>query len=208
MPVRSTWLKTTHVKSHAHLRSRQAKQRRVKCALLIPFQLRNNFAKKLLNCLQLIKGWSVIQVLFTFAWYLLSECHSREWTYFSLALGFLSLLEGFLLEQTWLGEAEGDLVGRQLVVAMSDGGDLALHGLLIKWIEENFLMFLSVNVHSDSSSGDGWWETLITQTDNLLIVVYQNQILFLNHIEKRVLNEKWKTNQEALCFPSRLKRWM
>ena len=69
-----------------------------------------------------------------------------------LSFSFLSLLEGLLLEESWLGEAEGDLVGRQLVVAVGDGGQLALHDLLVKRIEVHFLVLLSVDVNSDSSS--------------------------------------------------------
>ena len=75
-------------------------------------------------------------------------------------LGPLSLLEGLLLEQSWLGETKSDLVSGQLVVAVSDGGDLALHDLLVKWIQEDLLVLLTIKVDSHSSSGDVGWEAL------------------------------------------------
>ena len=41
---------------------------------------------------------------------------------------------------------------RQLVVAVGDGGELALHHLLVERVEVHFLVLLSVDVDSDSSS--------------------------------------------------------
>lgn len=70
------------------------------------------------------------------------------------------MLEGLLLEEGWLGEAESDFVGGELVVAVGDGGNLALHGFLIEWVEVHLLVLLSVDVDSDSSSGDRRWEAL------------------------------------------------
>jgi hypothetical protein len=77
-----------------------------------------------------------------------------------LLLGFFSLLEGLLLEEGWLGESESNLVGGQLVVAVGDSGELVLHELLVEWVEEDFLVLLSVNVDPDSSSRDVGWEAL------------------------------------------------
>ena len=78
----------------------------------------------------------------------------------SLALGLLSLLESLLLEQSWLGETESDLVGGQLVVAVNDGSEFAVHDLLVKWVQEHLLVLLSIDVNPNSSSGDVGWEAL------------------------------------------------
>ena len=78
-------------------------------------------------------------------------------TSFLLGSGVKSLL----LEEGWLGEAKGDLVSGQLVVAVSDGGDLVLHDLLVEWVKEDLLVLLSLDVNSDSSSSDVGWEALI-----------------------------------------------
>ena len=51
-------------------------------------------------------------------------------------------------------------MGGQLVVAVSDGGELVLHDLLVKWVQENLLRFLSIDVDSDTSSRDVGWEAL------------------------------------------------
>ena len=75
--------------------------------------------------------------------------------------GLLSLLEGLLLEQSWLGEAKSNLVRGQLVVAVGDGGDLILHDLLVKWVQEHLLVLLTIKVDSDSSSSDVGWEALL-----------------------------------------------
>lgn len=69
-------------------------------------------------------------------------------------------VKDLLLEDGWLGEAESDLVGGKLVVAVGDGGDLVLHEVLVEWVEEDLLVLSSVNADSDSSSGDVGWEAL------------------------------------------------
>ena len=76
------------------------------------------------------------------------------------------MLEGLLLEESWLGEAEMDFVSSQLVVAVSDCFNLVLHDLLVEWVQEYFLRFLSVNVNSHTTSSDVRWEALTIQTIN------------------------------------------
>ena len=68
--------------------------------------------------------------------------------------------------QARLREAKMDFVSSKLVVAVSDGGDLVLHDLFIKWIQENLLRFLSVDVDSHTTSSDIRWEALTIQTIN------------------------------------------
>ena len=48
----------------------------------------------------------------------------------------------------------------QLVVAVSDGGDLALHDLLVEWVQEDLLVLLSIDVNPNSPSCDIGWEAL------------------------------------------------
>lgn len=43
-------------------------------------------------------------------------------------------------------------MGRQLVVAVGDGSQLALHRFLVKRVEVHFLVLLAVDVYSNSSS--------------------------------------------------------
>ena len=71
-----------------------------------------------------------------------------------------SAVDDLLLESVGLGEAESDLVGGQLVVAVGDGGNSALHDLSVQWVEENLLVLLAVVGHSHGSSGDVGWEAL------------------------------------------------
>ena len=78
----------------------------------------------------------------------------------SLVLGLLSLLEGLLLVESGLGEAEGDLVGSELVVAVGDGGQSGLHGLSVKWVQEHLLGLLAIDIDSDTSASDVRWEAL------------------------------------------------
>jgi len=63
-------------------------------------------------------------------------------------------VDDLLLEVGGLGESEGDLVGGEFMVAMHDGINLVLDEFLIQWVEHNLLVLLSVNGHSDGSSGD------------------------------------------------------
>lgn len=66
----------------------------------------------------------------------------------------LSLGQNLLLELIWLGESESDLVGGQLVVAVHDGINLAIHGILVQWIKLNLLVLLSVKGNSDRLGSD------------------------------------------------------
>ena len=60
-----------------------------------------------------------------------------------------------------------DFVSGKLVVAVSDGGNLVLHDLFIKWIQVNLLGFLSIDIDSHTTSSDVGWEALvIKQTIN------------------------------------------
>ena len=72
----------------------------------------------------------------------------------------LSRFDDLLLEHGWSGETKGDLVGGEFMVAVSDGGDSALHDLSVEWVHVDLLVLSSVSVDSDSSSGDVGWEAL------------------------------------------------
>lgn len=60
----------------------------------------------------------------------------------------------------WLGETESDLVGGELVVAVSDGVNSVFNDFLIKWVEEHLLVSSAIDGHSLGSSSDVGWETL------------------------------------------------
>ena len=64
------------------------------------------------------------------------------------------MVDDLLLEHGWLGETKSDLVGGKLVVAVGDGVDLALHGLLVEWIKINLLVLSTVKGNSDCLSSD------------------------------------------------------
>lgn len=51
-------------------------------------------------------------------------------------------------------------MGGQLVVAVSDGSQSGLHGILVKWVQEHLLGLLTVDVNSHTSSSDVRWEAL------------------------------------------------
>jgi len=72
-------------------------------------------------------------------------------------------LNNLLLEVSWLGEADGNLLGGELVIAVDNSVDLALHLNLVKWVQEDFLVLLTVKGDSGSSSGDAGWEDNIVQ---------------------------------------------
>ena len=57
-------------------------------------------------------------------------------------------IEDLLLERVGLGEVDGDLVGGQLVVDLSHGVDLGLNLFLIKGVNEDSNVLLSVKGHS------------------------------------------------------------
>ena len=65
-----------------------------------------------------------------------------------------------LLELVWLREPKGDLVSGQLMVAVHDGIDFALHGVLVQWVQLYLLVFLSVKRNSGGLCSDVGWEHL------------------------------------------------
>jgi hypothetical protein len=69
-------------------------------------------------------------------------------------------INDLLLEVGWLGEAEGDLVSGELMVAVGDGCNSALHNLSVKWIEEDLGVSSSVKGDSGGLSSDVGWEAL------------------------------------------------
>jgi len=69
-------------------------------------------------------------------------------------------VDDFLLEVGGLGEAEGDLVGGELVEAVGDGGGSALHDFLVKGVKEDLGVSSSVHVDSGGLSGDAGGEAL------------------------------------------------
>ncbi len=71
-----------------------------------------------------------------------------------------SLVQDFLLEWSWLGEAKGDLVSGQLVVAVGNGSQSVEHDLLVEWVKEDLLLLSAVSGDSDSSSVDERGEAL------------------------------------------------
>lgn len=71
-----------------------------------------------------------------------------------------SLIDDLLLEGVWLGETEGDLVGGELVVAVSNSSKSINHNFSIEAVEEDFLVLSSIHGHSDGSSIDVRWEAL------------------------------------------------
>jgi len=58
------------------------------------------------------------------------------------------LFNDLLLENSWLGETESDLVGGKLVIAMGDGIKFLLHDLSIEWVKVDSLMSVPVNADS------------------------------------------------------------
>ena len=77
-----------------------------------------------------------------------------------LASLVLSALEDLLLEGSWLGEAKGDLMSGQLVVAVDDGIELVLHLLNVQWVEKHDLLSLAIGLDSEGSFSDVGWENL------------------------------------------------
>lgn len=74
-----------------------------------------------------------------------------------------------MLEVSWLGEADGNLLGGELVIAVDNGVDLGLHLNLVKWVQIDLLVLLAIKGDSGSSSSDAGWEDDIVQ--NLLVDV-------------------------------------
>jgi hypothetical protein len=77
-----------------------------------------------------------------------------------LLASLVSLVNNLLLEVGWLGETESDLVGGELVVAVGDGVDSALHDLSVEWVKQDLLVSSSVHGQSGGSSSDVGWEAL------------------------------------------------
>ena len=65
-----------------------------------------------------------------------------------------------MLVKSWLGVSKGDLVGGELVVAVGDGVDSALHDLSVEWVKQDLLVSSSVHGQSGGSSSDVGWEAL------------------------------------------------
>jgi hypothetical protein len=72
----------------------------------------------------------------------------------------LSLGNDLLFVEGWLSVAQGDLVGRKLVVAVLDGIELAVHGGLVQWVEGDLGVLSSLHGNSGGSTGDVRWEHL------------------------------------------------
>ena len=66
----------------------------------------------------------------------------------------LSVRDDLLLVQSWLGVADGDLMGGQLMVAVHNGVDLVVHDILVQWVEEDFGVLFAVHGHSGRFSSD------------------------------------------------------
>ena len=49
------------------------------------------------------------------------------------------------------------------MVAVHDGINLALHGILVQWVKLNFLVLLTVKGHSDGLGSDVRWEDDVTE---------------------------------------------
>ena len=72
----------------------------------------------------------------------------------------VSIVNDLLLEVSWLGKTQADLVGGQLLVAVGNGGVSALHVLLVEGVKQDLLDLLSVDLDSGRSASDVGWETL------------------------------------------------
>ena len=76
---------------------------------------------------------------------------------YSLFLGF----HDFLLERVGLREVEGDLVGGQLVVELSDRVHLVFNLLLVEWVDKDLDVLLAVKSHSCGLSSYCGWVALL-----------------------------------------------
>jgi hypothetical protein len=81
--------------------------------------------------------------------------HTRYSSVLSLSLG-----DDLLLVKSWLGESKGNLVSGQLVVAVLDGIDLAVHHLLVQWVQKDLGVLSALHGHSGGFSSDVGWEDL------------------------------------------------
>lgn len=66
-----------------------------------------------------------------------------------------SRVNDLLLESVGLGETESDLVGGELVVAVSNGSESVDHNLSVEWVEHDLMVLSSVSGDSSGSSSDG-----------------------------------------------------
>ena len=72
----------------------------------------------------------------------------------SLGSFVLAALDDLLLEDGRLGEAERDLVGRQLVVAVDDGIELVLHEVDVERVKLDDLLAAAVGLDAHGAFGD------------------------------------------------------
>ena len=86
-------------------------------------------------------------------------------------------VDDLLLEVSRLGESESDLVGGELVVAVSDGINPVLHDLLVERVEVDLLVSSSVNGHSLGSAGDVGGEALNARAINIDYLIIKKECL-------------------------------
>ena len=65
-----------------------------------------------------------------------------------------------MLVKSWLGVAEGDLVGGEFVIAVHNGIKLGVHDLLIEWVKEDLGVLLAIHGNSGGFSSDVRWVDL------------------------------------------------
>jgi hypothetical protein len=83
------------------------------------------------------------------------------WKQFVYSLG-CSLVEDLLLEGSGLCETKSDLVGGELVVAVSNNGKSGEHHFSVEWVEKDLFVLSSVSGNSGGSAGEVGWEALYT----------------------------------------------
>ena len=81
----------------------------------------------------------------------------------SVSFLLLDLLELLLLEGSWLGELEGDLVGSKLGVGVGHAINLALNEILVKWVKEDTLVLSTFLSDSDGTSSDAGWANNVVE---------------------------------------------
>ena len=67
----------------------------------------------------------------------------------SVSFLLLDLLKLLLLEGSWLGELEHNLVGGELGIGVGHAIDLTLNKVLVEWVKEDSLVLTSVLSDSD-----------------------------------------------------------
>ena len=78
----------------------------------------------------------------------------------SLTSLLLDLLEFLLLERGRLREFKVDLVSSKFGISVGHAINLALNEVFVKWVKEDLLVLLSIDIYSDTSSSDVRWEAL------------------------------------------------